>query len=517
MKTIPLYRINYLNDGDIIFETVITPSNELDIIKQRISNELEELSELEQENLKTIETLNKEIDKLTNHADSTDNIVAACSGILCGLIDSIFVGEFSIDNATSWGKDKVDSFVKKIAKSQGCNSDDLTQCVRHLEKKFPIPADNATSLFGGGLQHHIRDFSHHPNILGLTFSMLTQYTGRVYGTNVYGAFCSYEVEDKSLIGKGHAEKISIGCVSWFFHMASDMAGSSGSICNGKYGTGLPGPLVSFLKVLSSLPIFQSKDSTNKFSKFVSRLFNGTLLSKRDEEGKIIPDTVVRFDLRTEIGAVKELGKQAIPVIINECIVRGFYFIRRICSEYKRIHVDSISEFIKNIDWDKCLPYKNRTVTRMLTIAHGSFVAFDLIDAAVRTAASGQFTDPLTFLARMGLRVNIVGVGRFVIALGTDINMGIEKKKKENQRLYEVSKNLFIKDAKVQLYKANLWIEVKEFQQSKLLLEQEAEISSFVMKNSIVETGRVATAILTYRNGIDKNNPGLLDDISKILF
>lgn len=516
MKTIPLYKITSKKESDISFETVITPRSELDNLRQTISNELEKLSELEQENINTIETLNKEIDKLTNHADQTDYIVAACSGILCGLIDSIFVGEFSIDNATSWGKDKVDSFVKKIAKSQGCDSDDLTQCVRHLEKKFPIPADNATNLFGGGLQHHLRDFSHHPNILGLTFSMLTQYTGRVYGTDTCGVFCSYEIEDTSLIGKGHVEKISIGVVSWFFHMASDMAGSSGSISQGKYGTGLPGPLVSFLKVLSSLPIFQSKDSTNEFSKFISRLFNGTLLSQRGEDGRIIPDTVIKFDLRTEIGAIKEVGKQAIPVIINECVVRSFYFARRVYFEYNKKQPRTFSEALNKIDWDNCLPYKNRTVVRMLTVAHGAFVAFDLIDAAVRTAASGQFADPLTFLARMGLRINIVGVGRFVIALGTDISMGLEKRKKENQRLFEVSKNLYIKDAKIQLYKANLWIEIKEFQQSQLLLEQESEISSFIMINSIIESGRVAATIQTYKEGIERHNSGLLDDISRML-
>lgn len=516
MKSIPLYKITSNNESELLFETLITSKREPQTIQERIFTELEQLNELEQETLKTIETLNREIYRLTNHADSTDYIVAACSGILCGLIDSIFVGEFSIDQSTAWGKDKVDSFVKKIAKSQGCQSDDLTQCVRHLENKFPIPADKATNLFGGGLHHHLRDFSHHPNILGLTFSMLTQYTGRVYGTDTYGVFCSYEVEDKTLIGKGHVEKISIGVVSWFFHMASDMSGSSGSISQGKYGTGLPGPLVSFLKVLSSLPVFQNKNSTNELSKFVSRLFNGTLLSQHDENGRIIPDTVIKFDLRTEIGAIKELGKQAIPVIINECIVRSFYFARRVYFEYRKIQPKSFSEALKNIDWGNCLPYKNRTIARMLTVAHGTFVAFDLIDAAVRTAASGQYTDPLTFLARMGLRINIVGVGRFVIALATDVKMGLEKRKKENHRLFEVSKCLFIKNTKVQLFKANLWIEVKEYHQSQLFLEQESEVSSFLMINSIVESGQVATTLLTYKEGVERNNPGLLDDIGSIL-
>jgi hypothetical protein len=98
---------------------------------------------------------------------------------------------------------------------------------------------------------------------------------------------------------------------------------------------------------------------------VSKLFNGTLLSKRDENGKILE--AVKFDLRTEIGVAHEIGKQAIPVIINECIVRGFYFIRRFVMEIKANEIKRIGDLGK-IDWKKTLPFKNRTIVRMLTIS-----------------------------------------------------------------------------------------------------------------------------------------------------
>ena len=49
------------------------------------------------------------------------------------------------------------------------NHDDLKKCVKFLEEKFPIPADGNTPDFGGGLQHHLRDFAHHPTIVGLFF------------------------------------------------------------------------------------------------------------------------------------------------------------------------------------------------------------------------------------------------------------------------------------------------------------------------------------------------------------
>ena len=285
-------------------------------------------------NQKTIDELNDNINKLTSHTDGIDNIIAVASGIISGLIDSFFVGEFSLDEGTKWGKEKVDSFVQNVAKRQGYNGDSLSGAVKFLEDKFPIPADSATAIFGGGTQHHLRDFSHHPTPLGLLFSMLTQFTGKVYGTNTLGAFIIEDVPSTDLIGKDFTSKLAIGFTHWIFHMVSDIAGSSSSIAYGKYGTGLPGPFMSLLKEISSLPFFSHQENNNKFCVLISKLFNGTLLSKRGEDGKIIPDSVIKFDLRAEIGVLYEFGKQAIPLIINECVVRISYFVRRLVIEFK---------------------------------------------------------------------------------------------------------------------------------------------------------------------------------------
>lgn len=67
-------------------------------------------------------------------------------------------------------------------------------------------------------------------------------------------------------------------------MASDMAGSS---ANAGAGTGLPGPILSLAKELSSLPIFNNSDAVKDLKVNISKLFNGTLLAKRDENGNIM--------------------------------------------------------------------------------------------------------------------------------------------------------------------------------------------------------------------------------------
>lgn len=431
---------------------LLPPVDISDKRKVEIYNEITEIdNRLEVINARVNE-LNVDIDRLTNHADGIDYTVAVASGIIAGIIDSVWVGEFSIDRANEWGGDKVDNFVVKIAQSKGYKGDDLAGAVQYLEEQFPIAADKATNDFGGGLQHHLRDFSHHPTPVGLFFSLLTQFTGKVYGTDVAGVFKVAPLGEAGfcLIGKNLPEKLTFGVVNWFFHMISDMAGSSGSIRTGKLGTGLPGPIVSLLKEISALPIFRNLNEKGykEFSVWISKLFNGTLLGKRDENGNLIE--AVQFDLRTEIGVAHELGRQAVPVIVNECIVRGFYFVRRLFSEIKENDIKTVSD-LQHINWKNTLPFKNRTVIRMLTISTGTFTAFDVADAAIR---SGGFN------AACVLRINFVGVGRFAIAIGSDISMGVKKSKRENERMLLRGEQLELLNAKLFYKEADMWIEAE---------------------------------------------------------
>ena len=119
-------------------------------------------------------------------ADKTDYIIAAASGILTGIIDSFWVGEFSLSEAQDWGHSKANRFVLKVAQIKGYEKNDLEGAIKYLEKNAPMPSDQLTSIWGGGLQHHFRDFAHHASIIGLVFSILTQFTGLSYGTNTEG-------------------------------------------------------------------------------------------------------------------------------------------------------------------------------------------------------------------------------------------------------------------------------------------------------------------------------------------
>ena len=403
-----------------------------------------------------LSVLDVELDKYTNQADKLDYIVAAASGLIAGVIDIFFVGEFSLKEGYEWSSEKINSFVEHVAKFTGYKGDGLEGAIRHLEK-YGAPSDSVYNKLGGAKQHHLRDFAHHASPIGLIFSLLTQFTEHAYGTNEYGVFMPpVRITDLTYIGKTIPQKILFGVFYWMLHMASDMAGSNKTAGG---GTGIPGPILSIVKLFSSLPIFNDENEVNELSKKVSKLFNGTLLADRDLNGKILKDLdgkpmINKIDLRGELGILHQIGKQAVPIIINESLVRVFYFLNRLINELKEKNT------VKEIEWEKTLPFGNRTIERMLTVSIGTFVAIDTADAviegAVRSMGNGA-----EFGKQTVLRLNFVGIGRFTVAIGTDVVMGIKKNRKMKEKMKLKNEALYLSGAKLYHGESLIWSAVKD--------------------------------------------------------
>ena len=444
--------------------------------------------------------LNKDIERLTNNADALDYTVAVASGILTGLSDVFFVGETNIQESHNWGNKQLEAFVKRLG-----GSDDLEKAVSNLEKKSKafFPSDPNLNDFGGGLQHHLRDFAHHPTIAGLAFSLLTQFTGMCYGTDTSGAFITVPVKDVSRIGDTLPEKVLYGTAYWFLHLVSDMVGTS---ITAGCGTGLPGPIVSLAKELSGLPFFRGlKVGSIDASAVISKVFNGTLFAEYDSSGRIIRESVVPFDLRTELGALR---KQTIPVMLNELIVRIFYAARRFGQELDKKRIDSLNG-LDNVDWERVAPMKNRTIARMLTIATGTFVAVDMADAAIHATAKTGGAAP-AWAASFVLRVNFVGLGRFAIALGTDIGMGVKRRRLESEQIRLYMEQIHLCDAKVFYKQADMWISAAETGEALLdAYHATAEVISLFYV-SLQETQEALESIDA--RAVRRHNKGLIEDM-----
>lgn len=354
--------------------------------------------------------LNIELDEISesnfeqglSEFEKKNYMIAAFSGLFSGVLNILWNKEYELENAQKWGKEKVEKFVCKVASIQGCKSDNIQDSIRYLEKKFPIQADKYTNTFGGGLQHHLRDFSHHPTILGLISSILNQF-GIGIGTDANGSFIVNSSVENQFIGKTFGEKIYNAFIMWSFHLISDMSGSSSTLSG---GTGIPGIIISTFKEMSSLPLFKEiklkyKNDDIGLSVFISKLFNGTMF--KDKNGQPI-----KLDFRTELGL---LANQSKSVIINECLVRGLYTLRSLYKEISTKDIKNISD-LKYIDYKEVLPFKSRILTRMLTISSGVFVLLDLSKATAKSVKK----DLTTFF----LSINYIGIGRFILSCKADV-------------------------------------------------------------------------------------------------
>lgn len=389
-----------------------------------IVERIREINEELESNAQKLEIIKSEIDKNTSHADKIDIVFAACSGVLCGLIDVFFVGEFNLQNAKAWSNKKVNEFVMNIAKKDGFEGDRLKDAIQHLEDRHKVAHDSSYSgldINVGSKTHHLDDMAHHPSIVGWIFSLLSQFTGNAFFANRFGDF-NMVPADASRIGVDFADKIYCGTVNWFFHLVSDMSGSSKTA---GAGMGIPGPILSFAKEIASLPII-----------------NKTGLPK------ILNDLYTKdhFDFRTELAIGHELSRQAIPVLINEVLVRAFYFIRRFINELK-----TKGEF-SQIEWKKILPFKNATITRMLTVASGSFLVVDIGDAALRSGGNwGGFL----------LRVNFVNVARFTLAVGDEISYAIKREKLGAEYYKQLTVRNSLYCAKLSYQQYAIWLTAKD--------------------------------------------------------
>jgi len=273
--------------------------------------------------------------------------------------------------------------------------------------------------------------------------------------------------------------------NWFGHLASDMAGSKNTAGE---GMGVPGLFLSLLKEIASIPPL----NMTSLSGIVSDIYS------KD-----------KFDMRAEVAVVEYLGKQAIPIILNEIIVRTFYFVRRLIIEKQKC------EKWADVNWKNVIPVNNRTINRMLTIASGTFMAVDMADAAIRSGMKSG-GEPAVFASNFILHINFVGIGRFAIAVWTDTKMEFKKQKKDRERQLLYQQQIELYNAKMMYKNADMWISAKDasiaVQETTAIVKQ--SISYFTTSwDSISED---LNSISNNEENIEKNNPDLIDEIKDIL-
>lgn len=361
-----------------------------------------ELSVLEDQIAET----EKSLKSLTPECDKIDYILSAASGALCGIIDIFLVGkpgESPMGDITdNWFEERTKDFAR-LCKWDDSKDSSVNSAIAHLEKSFKIPYDQRgagdAASFVFNLtpgNHHFKSLGHNPTLLGLFFSILDQFSNTSHFVSGGDLISLQEADGKfELRGNNVPSKLFCAFVNWFGHLISDMSGSSSS--KGR-GMGIPSPIWSWtndiiaIKKTLGIPTSELDNAINELAIQIYK------------KG---------YDVRFQT-------VQLIPIFVNEMIVRLFYCIRRTI-RYFSITKKEARSF--KMLWKVCEPFSNATVKRMLTVAHGTFCLIDIGDATIRgfVAGGGNFN-----VVEFFMRLNIPGVGRFVISLYGEAKRGIER-------------------------------------------------------------------------------------------
>ncbi len=302
--------------------------------------------------------------------DKYDYMIAGTCGVIGGLIDILFVGAPGDSKLGDIADGHADKITEKFAEFIGWDKDKAVEkgknttasAIGYLEGKFKINYDQATTHATDGAvknlsmsNHHLKSLGHSPDIIGLFFSILNQFTSTsTFVSN--GKIITIDTETFDLQGDNFVAKIFCGFANWFGHVMSDWSGSSGTVGKGGRGTGVPIPFFNLFQMMNFGEFGQNRQT---FATVTAKVF---------ENG---------YDARHAMA-------MAIPVLTTELLVRFMYTMK--------------SHFYHQRDWKDSIPNGNiPELRRMLLVGHGTLCLIDGVDAYIRSGG-----EMVTFLSRTNL-------------------------------------------------------------------------------------------------------------------
>lgn len=347
--------------------------------------------------------------------DKYDYLVAVGCGAIGGMIDIFLVGAPGDSKLGKWTDAQVDNAVMGFAKMSGWNPKEVQQgnvasAIGFLERKFKVNYDQRYNSDVGNLfnmntkNHHMMSLSHSPDIVGLFFSVLNQFTS-TSSFIANGQIITVNTETFELQGNNFISKLFCGIANWFGHIMSDMAGSSGGRGNAGRGTGVVMPFYELFQFCKFGKFDVGKDKQDL----------ATIATRAFQEG---------YDFRFGLAL-------AIPVVITDLSIRLIWSLRRYFQYGKPIK--------------ECIPTSKHADLRiMLLFGNGTLCVMDGIDAGIHSGGN--------YLAFF-MRLNLIAWFRFVtlvlkeVCIRTGISnalqINIEAYKRINEALlsylYELEK------------------------------------------------------------------------------
>lgn len=311
--------------------------------------------------------------------DKYDYLVAVGCGAIAGMVDIFLVGAPGDSKLQSWTDTQVDKTVMLFSKACGWapkvgKEDSVTSAIGFLEKKFPVNYDQRHTGDVGGIfdmstkNHHMKSLAHSPDIVGLFFSILNQFTSTSsFLSN--GQLITIKTDTYELQGHNFVSRLFCGVANWFGHIMSDVAGSSGAVGRGS------GVVIPFYELfqLCDFGSFQVGKDRNTLAIVATKVF---------QEG---------YDARFGL-------TMAIPVVLCDLSIKLVWAIK-----HYFYHKKPLAE---------CLPTKKHDDLRiMLIIGDGTLCLMDGADAAIRSGGNW---------VNFFLRLNIVAWYRLVFLVFREV-------------------------------------------------------------------------------------------------
>lgn len=338
--------------------------------------------------------------------DKYDYLVAVACGAIGGLMDVFLVGAPGNSTLGAWSDQQVDNVVKKFAKSAGWNpragnENNIASAIGFLEGNYSVNYDqrytaDVKDLFSMNTKnHHMMSLAHSPDVIGLFFSILNQFTSTAsFVSN--GEIITIKSENFELQGGNFVAKIFCGISNWFGHVMSDVAGSQGSRGGTGRGTGVVAPFYELFQFCKFGKFNVGKDKQDL----------ATIAIRAFQDG---------YDFRF-------FAATAIPVIVTELSIRLIWALRRY--------------FQYGYPLKECIPRSKHADLRvMLLLGNGTLCVIDGLDAGIRSHGN-----MLLFF----MRLNLVAWFRFItlvlkevcirVGIANSAQLQIESYKRINEAL-----------------------------------------------------------------------------------
>ena len=308
---------------------------------------------------------NRELLSKRDKCDKYDYIAAIACGAIGGMIDIFGVGAPGDSVLGNWTDEQTNNVVKAFAKKLGWspkekNLNNVNSAIGFLERRFKVNYDqrkpgDVNNLFNiAPGTHHMMSLAHSPDIVGLFFSILNQFT-LTSSFIANGQLVTVASDSFELCGGNFLMKIMCGVSNWFGHLMSDVAGSSGSH---KRGTGIVIPFYEFFG-FCKFGNFPTESGQKDLAEIALQAFN---------QG---------YDLRFGIA-------QMIPLAVTELSIRLVWAIKQRFQYHKAV--------------GECIPTMHHPDLRvLLLIGNGTLCVMDGIDAGIKAGGNS-----LVFFMRLNL-------------------------------------------------------------------------------------------------------------------